>query len=106
MEADFRLALHKAVVGDCVGEIRAHVLADVAKIKRLENAEMLGVEQHQYRHHLAVQQTAGMVRRRLPGTSTMCFFNSGAKYLQNSSRIQKISIKFALVIGVGFDITF
>ncbi len=30
----------------------------------------------------------------------MCFFSSGAKYLQNSSRIQKISIKFASVTGM------
>ena len=28
-------------------------------------------------------------------------FNSGAKNLQNSSRIQKISIKFAVVMGMG-----
>ena len=28
------------------------------------------------------------------------FFQFGAKYLQNSSRIQKISIKFASVMGM------
>ena len=42
----------------------------------------------------------GRLRHRLPEVSTRCFFNSGVKYLQNSSRIQKISIKFAVVIGV------
>ena len=42
----------------------------------------------------------GRLRRRLPEVSTMCFFNSGVKYLQNSSRIQKILMKFAVVIGV------
>ena len=31
----------------------------------------------------------------------VCFFNSGAKNLQKSSRIQKISIKFAVVMGMG-----
>ena len=30
--------------------------------------------------------------------SNVCFFSSGMKYLQNSSRIQKISIKFASVM--------
>jgi len=42
----------------------------------------------------------GRLRHRLLEVSTRCFFNSGVKYLQNSSRIQKISIKFAVVIGV------
>ena len=31
---------------------------------------------------------------------SVCFFSSGAKYLQNSSRIQKIYIKFTSVTGM------
>ena len=42
----------------------------------------------------------GRLRCRLLGAHTVRFFISGDKYLQNSSRIQKISIKFAGVIGV------
>lgn len=37
---------------------------------------------------------------RLPGTSSVCFFSSGVKYLQKSSNIQNISIKFVLVTEV------
>ena len=46
------------------------------------------MKQHQYRHHLSVGQTAETIKLRLPRTSIMCFFNSGAKYLQKSSRIK------------------
>ena len=35
----------------------------------------------------------GRSRCRLPGGSNVCLLNSGSKYLQNSSRMQKISIK-------------
>ena len=44
----------------------------------------------------------GRLRCRLPGVPKVCLLNSGSKYLQNSSRIQKISIKFADVIGSEF----
>ena len=37
------------------------MLADVAEVEGLEVAEMHGVEQHQYRHHLAVGKTARTV---------------------------------------------
>lgn len=55
------LPLHKTVVGDCMGKFFLHVLADVAEVEGLEVAEMHGVEQHQYRHHLAVGKTARTV---------------------------------------------
>ena len=49
----------------------------------------------------------GLLRRRLLPVSNVCFFNSGVKYLQNSSRIQKISIIFASVMGMGvFNVTY
>ena len=38
-----------------------HMLADVTEVEGLEVAEMHGVEQHQYRHHLAVGKTAWTV---------------------------------------------
>ena len=61
---------------------------------------MLGVNKHQYRHHLAVGKTAWTVAALLAWGVNKMFFSSGVKYLQNSSRMQKISIKFAVVIGV------
>ena len=42
----------------------------------------------------------GRLRRRLPGFSTMRFFSTGLRFLQNSSIKQKISIKFAVVMGM------
>ena len=55
------LPLHETVVGDRMGKNLAHMLADVAEVEGLEVAEMHGVEQHQYRHHLAVGKTARTV---------------------------------------------
>ena len=104
----FRYSFPAFWVSDCkrwvqpggFGKVRTHVLAHVTRIEQLQVTETLRVEQHQYRHHLAVRQAAGTVAMPLAGTSSWCFFNSGAKNLQNSSRMQKISIKFAVVIGV------
>ena len=45
----------------CMGKFLAHMLADGAEVEGLEVAEMHGVEQHQYRHHLAVGKTARTV---------------------------------------------
>jgi hypothetical protein len=49
------------------------------------------MEQHQYRHHLAVAQTAGTIKLHLPGTSTMCFFQFRnkifAKFVENKKII-------------------
>ena len=55
------LPLHETVVGDRMGKFLLHVLADVTEVEGLEVAEMHGVEQHQYRHHLAVGKAAWTV---------------------------------------------
>ena len=55
------LPLHETVVGDRMGKFLAHMLADVTEVEGLEVAEMHGVEQHQYRHHLAVGKAAWTV---------------------------------------------
>ena len=49
------LTLHEAVVGEPVGELTPHVLADIAKVEGLEVAEMTCVEQHENCHDLAVR---------------------------------------------------
>lgn len=50
--------------------------------------------------HLSVGHEAWTVAATFAGGIQLVFFSSGAKYLQNSSRIQKISIKFASVMGL------
>ena len=42
----------------------------------------------------------GRLRRHLSEMFDVCFFSSVTRYLQNSSRIQKISIKFVSVMGM------
>ena len=54
VEAHLCLTLHEAVVGEPVGELTLHVLADIAKVEGLQVAEMTCVEQHEYGHDLAV----------------------------------------------------
>ena len=55
VKANLCLTLHEAVVGEPVGELTPHVLADIAKVEGLEVAEMTCVEQHEYGHDLAVR---------------------------------------------------
>lgn len=58
----------------------AHMLADVAEVEGLEVAEMHGVEQHQYRHHLAVGKTA----------RTVATYNFLDTFLTSNSRLNKL----------------
>ena len=61
------------------------------------------MENHQDGHDLAVRHAARAVTvPRAGGGSNVCLLNSGSKYLQNSSRMQKISIKSVDVIGSEF----
>ena len=60
------------------------------------------MENHQDGHDLAVRHAARAVTVPLAGGSNVCLLNSGSKYLQNSSRMQKISIKSVDVIGSEF----
>ena len=54
------------------------------------------MEKYEEGHYLAVEHEArapattyaGGVQRRMPEVFSVCFFSSGTKYLQNSSRIQ------------------
>ena len=61
MKSHLCLPLHETVVGYRVGKFLLHVLADIAEVEGLEVAETLGMEQYQYRHHLAVGKTAWTV---------------------------------------------
>ena len=58
------------------------------------------MEQYQDCHNLTVGHHTPTVTATLAGGVERMFFNSGAKYLQNLSRIQKVSIKFAVVMEV------
>ena len=85
---------------EAVGKLPAHVVAYVAEIERLEVAVAHGVEEYEDCHHLAVRHAARTVAAAFAtGVQLVFFFSSGAKYLQNSSRIQKFSIKFISVMG-------
>lgn len=96
VQSDQNLPLDEAVVGYGDGACYSYMV----QVERLEIAEVVCVEQHQNGHCLAVGYAAGVVAVVLAGDSTGCSFSSGAKYLQNSSRMQKMSIKFIVVLGV------
>ena len=72
----------------------------ITEIERLEVAVAQDMEQYEDGHHLAVGHEAWAIAATFAGGVQRVFFSSGAKYLQNSSRIQKISIKFASVMGI------
>ena len=82
-------------------EVSTHMLADIAQIEGLEVSEAVSVEQDQNGHDFTVRHTGSTVTVPLAGYLKRMFFNSGVKYLQKSSNIQNISIKFVSVIGVG-----
>ena len=103
MKADLGLPLEEAVVRQKLGEFITHVPAHVAEIERLEVSVPHGMKQRKDGHHLAVGHEVRTVPATLAaGVQRMfaCFFNSGAKYLQNSSNMQKISINFTSVMGM------
>ena len=66
----------------------------ITEVERLEVSVAHGMEEYENGHHLAVGHEARAVAAAFAAGVT------GAKYLQNSSRIQKISIKFASVMGM------
>jgi hypothetical protein len=55
------------------------VLADIAEVEGLEVAETLGMEQHQYRHHLAVGMTARTVAMPFSRGVNQVFFQLWSK---------------------------
>ena len=54
MKPHLRLPLHKAVVGQAVGELPAHVITYIAEIERLQVMVSHCMEEHKDSHHLAV----------------------------------------------------
>ena len=82
-------------------EVTTHMLADIAQIEGLEVSEAVSVEQNQNGHDFTVRHTGRTVTVPLARYFNRMFFNSVVKYLQKSSNIQNISIKFVSVIGVG-----
>ena len=97
MQSHLDLAFDEPVVWQAVWKLRAHVVTDVTEIERLEVAVAHGKSTRIVITSLS-DMRHGRLRRRLPDVSSVCFFSLGAKYLQNSSRIQKISIIFAPVM--------
>ena len=100
MESYLGLTFYEAVVRQAVWKLLAHVVAYITEIERLEVALAHGMEEYENGITSLSDMRHWRLRRRLPQVSSVCFFSSGAKYLQNSSRIQKISIKFASVMGM------
>lgn len=100
MEPYLGLTFYEAVVRQAVWKLLAHVVAYITEIERLEVALAHGMEEYENGHHLAVGHEARAVAAALAAGVQRVFFSSGVKYLQNSSRIQKISIKFASVMGM------
>ena len=81
MKSHLCLTLHEAVVGEPVGELTPHVLADIAKVEGLEVAEMTCVEQHEYGHDLAVRHAGGTVAVALAGYLKSMFFQLRGKII-------------------------
>ena len=100
VDGDRSLSFNKTAVRQSVWEILAHVVADVAEVKRLEVAMSHEVEEHEYSHHLAVRHLARAVAVSLVRAFGHALFSTGLRFLQNSSIKQKISIKFAVVMGM------
>ena len=95
------LTFYEAVVRLAVWKLLAHVVAYITEVERLEVSVAQDMEQYENGHHLAVGHEARAVAATFAADVQRVFFSSGAKYLQNSSRIQKISIIFAFVMGMG-----
>ncbi|QFQ12574.1 hypothetical protein C7Y71_005850 [Pseudoprevotella muciniphila] len=74
--------------------------ADVTKVERFQIPEMGCMKKYEHCHNLCVRNTAGAVAMLFSIRSNKVFFSSGLKILQNSSKIQYISTKFAVVMGV------
>lgn len=101
MKPDRSLPLDEAVVGQAVGKFLAHMVAYVAEVERLEITVLHCMVEDEDGHNFAVGHAAWPVAAAFIAGVQRVFFNSGVKYLQNSSRIQKISIIFAFVMGMG-----
>ena len=100
MKSYLCLPLYEPVVREAVVKLHAHVAAYIAEVERLQVAVPHGMEEYQYGHHLAVGHEAWTVETALARGVQRVYFQLGTKYLQNSSRIQKISIKFASIMGM------
>lgn len=79
--AHLSLTLHETVVGEPEREFLAHMLAYIAQIEGFQVAEVAGVEQHEYRHDLAVRHEARTVAMAL-ARHILCV---------SSTRVQNIS---------------
>ena len=79
VDADLRLTLHEVVIGYGMGEILAHVLADISQVERLQVAEVSGVEKDKNRHDLAVREAAWTVAAALARDVNKMFFQLRSK---------------------------
>ena len=79
VEGHLCLPLNETVVRDRMRKFLLHVLADIAEVEGLQVAEVPGVEQYQYRHHLAVGETAWTVAAALAGAVYQMFFQFRSK---------------------------
>ena len=100
MLCNFCLPLGKAVAEKRLWEITTYMLPDITQAERLEGSEMVGCNSAGIVMTSLSYIQEARLQCRLPSTWSVCFFNSGVKYLQNLLNIQNISIKFVSIIGV------
>ena len=79
MKSDLLQPLDKAVVGQAVGKLLAHMMAYVAQIERLEVAVATGMEEYERVITSLSDMRHGRLRRRLPELSKVCFFQFKSK---------------------------
>ena len=88
MKPHLRQPLHKAVVGQAVGELPAHVVAYIAEIERLLVAVSHCMEEHKDSHHLAVGHDAWAVAAAFAGGVQRVLFQFGdkifAEFIENT----------------------
>ncbi len=97
VKSDLGLTLYESVVGDDIGELFAHVLADVTQIERFQITEVTGVEQDEDGHDFAVRHASWTVPMSLPRGRNSTFLQFMLKIFAEFVEKTKNSITFAVV---------
>ena len=100
MKPHLRLPLHKAVVGQAVGELPVHVVTYIAEIERLQVAVSHCMEEHKDSRHLAVGHEAWTVATAFAGGVQRVFFQFRDKIFAELIENTENSIKFASAMGM------
>ena len=96
MKSDLGLAFYESIVGDDMGELFAHVLADVTQIERFQLAEVTGVKQDEDGHDFTIRHTSGTVPMPLAGGRNRSFFKFWLKiFAEFVEKTKNLSLKVA-----------